>query len=44
MLDPDEVAKAALYFLSDESRGVTGQTLAVDGGWSVVSTSAELEG
>ena len=41
MLDPDEVAKAAVYFLSDESRAVTGQTLAVDGGWSIVSTSAE---
>jgi NAD(P)-dependent dehydrogenase (short-subunit alcohol dehydrogenase family) len=41
MLDPDEVAHAAIYFLSDESRAVTGQTLAVDGGWSVVSTTAE---
>jgi enoyl-[acyl-carrier-protein] reductase (NADH) len=41
MLDPDEVAKAAVYFLSDESRAVTGQTLAVDGGWSIVSTTAE---
>jgi NAD(P)-dependent dehydrogenase (short-subunit alcohol dehydrogenase family) len=41
MLDPDEVAKAALYFLSDESRAVTGQSLAVDGGWSVTSTTAE---
>ena len=41
MLDPDEVAKAAIYFLSDESRAVTGQALAVDGGWSIVSTSAE---
>ena len=40
MLDPDEVAKAAIFFLSDESRAVTGQSLAVDGGWSVVSTSA----
>jgi NAD(P)-dependent dehydrogenase (short-subunit alcohol dehydrogenase family) len=40
MLDPDEVAKAALFFLSDESRTVTGQTLAVDGGWSIVSTGA----
>jgi NAD(P)-dependent dehydrogenase (short-subunit alcohol dehydrogenase family) len=40
MLDPDEVAKAAIYFLSDESRAVTGQSLAVDGGWSIVSTSA----
>jgi enoyl-[acyl-carrier-protein] reductase (NADH) len=42
MLDPDEVAKAALFFLSDESRAVTGQSLAVDGGWSIVSTGAEL--
>jgi NAD(P)-dependent dehydrogenase (short-subunit alcohol dehydrogenase family) len=41
MLDPDEVAKAAMYFLSDESRAVTGQSLAIDGGWSVVSTTAE---
>lgn len=41
MLDPDEVAKAAIFFLSDESRAVTGQTLAVDGGWSIVSTTAE---
>jgi NAD(P)-dependent dehydrogenase (short-subunit alcohol dehydrogenase family) len=41
MLDPDEVAKAAIYFLSDESRAVTGQSLAIDGGWSIVSTTAE---
>jgi NAD(P)-dependent dehydrogenase (short-subunit alcohol dehydrogenase family) len=41
MLDPDEVAKAAIYFLSDESRVVTGQSLAVDGGWSIVSTTAQ---
>ena len=44
MLDPDEVAKAAIYFLSDESRAVTGQSLAIDGGWSIVSTSAEPAG
>jgi NAD(P)-dependent dehydrogenase (short-subunit alcohol dehydrogenase family) len=42
MLDPDEVAKAAVYFLSDESRAVTGQLLKVDGGWSVTSVSPEL--
>lgn len=41
MLDPDEVAHAAVYFLSDESRTVTGQLLKVDGGWSVVSVSPE---
>jgi NAD(P)-dependent dehydrogenase (short-subunit alcohol dehydrogenase family) len=39
MMDPDEVAHAAVYFLSDESRAVTGQLLKVDGGWSVVSVS-----
>ena len=43
LLDPDEVAKAAIYFLSDESRAVTGQSLAVDGGWSIVSTTAETK-
>ena len=41
MLDPVEVANAAVFFLSDESRAVTGQRLAVDGGWSLVSTTAE---
>jgi NAD(P)-dependent dehydrogenase (short-subunit alcohol dehydrogenase family) len=41
MLDPVEVANAALFFLSDASRAVTGQHLAVDGGWSLVSTTAE---
>jgi NAD(P)-dependent dehydrogenase (short-subunit alcohol dehydrogenase family) len=41
MLDPDEVAKAAIFFLSNESRAVTGQSLAIDGGWSIVSTTAE---
>ena len=39
MMDPDEVAHAAVYFLSDESRVVTGQLLKIDGGWSVVSVS-----
>jgi NAD(P)-dependent dehydrogenase (short-subunit alcohol dehydrogenase family) len=43
MLDPDEVAKAAVYFLSDESRAVTGQMLKVDGGWSVTSVSPDRE-
>jgi len=41
MMDPDEVAQAAVYFLSDESRAVTGQLLKIDGGWSVASVSPE---
>jgi NAD(P)-dependent dehydrogenase (short-subunit alcohol dehydrogenase family) len=43
MLDPDEVAHAAVYFLSDESRTVTGQLLKIDGGWSVASVSPAPE-
>jgi NAD(P)-dependent dehydrogenase (short-subunit alcohol dehydrogenase family) len=38
MMDPVEVAHAAVYFLADESRAVTGQLLKVDGGWSVAPT------
>ena len=41
MMDPDEVAHAAVYFLSDESRVVTGQILKIDGGWSVASAASE---
>ena len=44
MMDPDEVAHAAVFFLSDESRVVTGQLLKIDGGWSVTSISPEAEG
>jgi NAD(P)-dependent dehydrogenase (short-subunit alcohol dehydrogenase family) len=39
-LDPDEVAHAAVYLLAGESRHVTGQVLAVDGGWSVVDAGS----
>jgi enoyl-[acyl-carrier-protein] reductase (NADH) len=35
MLHPTDLANAALYFLSDESRHVTGQVHAVDGGFGV---------
>lgn len=41
LMDPDEIAHAAVYFLSDESRVVTGQLLKIDGGWSVLSISPE---
>jgi len=32
---PDDLDAAVVFFLSDESRFVTGQVLAVDGGWTV---------
>jgi NAD(P)-dependent dehydrogenase (short-subunit alcohol dehydrogenase family) len=39
MMDPIEVAHAAAFLLSDESRAITGQVLKVDGGWSIASVS-----
>jgi NAD(P)-dependent dehydrogenase (short-subunit alcohol dehydrogenase family) len=44
LMDADEVAHAAVYLLSDESRAVTGQVLKVDGGWSIASVSPDLGG
>jgi NAD(P)-dependent dehydrogenase (short-subunit alcohol dehydrogenase family) len=32
---PDDIAYAALYFLSDASRWITGSTLVLDGGYSI---------
>ncbi|HZG95652.1 MAG TPA: SDR family oxidoreductase [Mycobacteriales bacterium] len=34
-LDPRDVTDVAVHLCSDESRAVTGQVVAVDGGWSV---------
>jgi len=34
MLEPGEVAAAALYLASDEAASVTGSALMIDGGWS----------
>jgi NAD(P)-dependent dehydrogenase (short-subunit alcohol dehydrogenase family) len=39
---PEDIDGAVVYLLSDESRFVTGQVLAVDGGWSV--SDAESRG
>jgi NAD(P)-dependent dehydrogenase (short-subunit alcohol dehydrogenase family) len=38
---PSDLDAAVVYFLSDQSRFVTGQTLAVDGGWSVTEGQVE---
>lgn len=34
MLQPEEIAAAALYLASDEATSVTGSALMIDGGWS----------
>ena len=34
LAEPDEMAPAYVYLASDDSRFVTGQTIAVDGGWT----------
>jgi NAD(P)-dependent dehydrogenase (short-subunit alcohol dehydrogenase family) len=37
MLDATEVARAALFLLSEESRSITGETFYMDSGWSLAS-------
>jgi NAD(P)-dependent dehydrogenase (short-subunit alcohol dehydrogenase family) len=40
---PEDVDAAAVYFLSDQSKFVTGQVLAVDGGWGVTEGQYSAE-
>lgn len=40
---PDDIAQAALFFLSAVASQITGQTLIVDGGWSAISPSPALD-
>jgi NAD(P)-dependent dehydrogenase (short-subunit alcohol dehydrogenase family) len=35
MVDADDVARAALFLLGDDARSITGEAIAVDGGWTV---------
>ena len=39
LLEPEDVAAAGAFLLGDGSRHITGQVLAVDGGWSVTEAS-----
>lgn len=41
---PEDLDAAVVYFLSDQSRFVTGQVLAVDGGWTVSEGQASDAG
>jgi NAD(P)-dependent dehydrogenase (short-subunit alcohol dehydrogenase family) len=40
-LDPAAVADVAAFLLSDDARAVTGQVVAVDGGWGVTEAGGE---
>lgn len=40
---PNDIAQAVLFFLSPQSTQITGQTLVVDGGWSVISPTPTLD-
>ena len=33
--EPQDVANAVLFLVSDDARNITGQELAVDGGWDI---------
>ena len=35
LIDAEEVARAALFLLGDDSRVITGEVLTVDAGWTV---------
>jgi NAD(P)-dependent dehydrogenase (short-subunit alcohol dehydrogenase family) len=37
MIDPEDVARAAIFLLGDGARSITGEVLAVDAGWKVSS-------
>jgi NAD(P)-dependent dehydrogenase (short-subunit alcohol dehydrogenase family) len=41
--DPDDMAQAAVFMASDESRFITGQLLSVDGGYSVIMPMPKVE-
>ncbi|MBZ0300775.1 MAG: SDR family oxidoreductase [Anaerolineae bacterium] len=40
---PEDIANAVLFLLSPQSHQITGQTIVVDGGWTVVSPTPSLD-
>jgi len=38
MVDAQEVARAALFLLSEEARPITGEVLTVDAGWAITNS------
>lgn len=38
---PGDIAKAALFLLSEDAGHITGQTLVIDGGWTVVGNNSQ---
>ena len=40
LADPDEIARVVRFLASDEAAYITGQTIVVDGGWTIQGVSA----
>lgn len=41
--EPEDIARAALFFLSEAAAYITGQSLVVDGGWTATSPTPRLD-